>query len=457
MKKCIIFGAGMHGNLIYYKLEKYYDIAAYSDNSEKLWGSKIHNLTVIPPQDILQYSDVIVVVCVEDYCREIAIQLSGMGIKDIIIAPNGVMYDYQSGKVMPILNSHKSEYFKKNDDKLSVLYVQPHPCARTKKIASALKNVGVNVHSAYFLAPAENNTFNEEHCFWTFEELFDFVKNSEFDVIHCSNTPDSFTNVLIHTGKKIIHDTHDMASMFCSLRTDSLSTEFISNIFADGCIVTSEEVADILTEKYNLPQSKVLVLENFPQSAYKLNKSEKLSEIDNELHCVYMWQITSTIRYDFEVIWTKISDAGVHIHFYSAFSETHCQKYENINPKYIHYEGFLKPQEFADILPKYDCGLAFWNIASDEDATFLDTASPNKRYDYLAAGLPIVVNNLNSQRKFTEKYNCGGVLDLSGDIQEQLREISAKKIALDFIQINNMTMDSQTQRIINFYREIIEK
>lgn len=54
-------------------------------------------------------------------------------------------------------------------------------------------------------------------------ELIGFVNKSDFYLVYYSNTPDSLTNLLLLTNKKIVHDTHDMGAF---------TLEYITNVKA---------------------------------------------------------------------------------------------------------------------------------------------------------------------------------------------------------------------------------
>ena len=45
MKKCIIFGCGNIGKAAYKKLKDYYEIVAWSDNDQSLYGQEIDDIS----------------------------------------------------------------------------------------------------------------------------------------------------------------------------------------------------------------------------------------------------------------------------------------------------------------------------------------------------------------------------------------------------------------------------
>ena len=51
-RKAIIFGCGAIGKLAYDKLYDRYDVVAWSDNNDKLWGKKQFGLPIVCPAQI---------------------------------------------------------------------------------------------------------------------------------------------------------------------------------------------------------------------------------------------------------------------------------------------------------------------------------------------------------------------------------------------------------------------
>ena len=129
---------------------------------------------------------------------------------------------------------------------------------------------------------------------------------------------------------------------------------------------------------------------------------------------------------------------------------------KNVEKKssYFHYKGNYSGSELINEMTKYDIGLAIYNL-SNNLASYMDIASPNKITEYLSAGLP-VVSNVSLFIEMLEKYDCGGRLDLERDVKKQLLSYKSIKIENDFLQKHGLTMDANADRIIDFYKKITE-
>ena len=154
----------------------------------------------------------------------------------------------------------------------------------------------------------------------------------------------------------------------------------------------------------------------------------------------------------FDEMWRRITDAGVHIHFYSPSDIEYCKRLEKIS-HLIHYEGSVNGKKLILEMTKYDCGLAVYNSV-DNNRLLLEGASPNKLYEYISAGIPVVSAGMNSLKKFIEQYHVGIELDFSGDIRKQLEEVCKLHIEDDFLTKNNMTMKSYGKELTEFYDRI---
>ena len=71
------------------------------------------------------------------------------------------------------------------------------------------------------------------------------------------------------------------------------------------------------------------------------------------------------------------------------------------------------------------------------------------------AGLPEVVGNVKSHKQFVEKYKTGLCLDFTKDIREQIAAAAEITVSHDFILKHQLTMQSQADVLIEFYKKII--
>lgn len=464
MKKLILFGAGVYGDSAYYKLKLREDIEYYIDNNPSKQGIKLHNIPIISCQELKKIYDPSVydiVICIKEYYKVIE-QLNSLGINKYYIMSHGLLYSCDTKGILFPVKMKCLPYIKKETAEKNILFVQEKACIRTHKIASVLKKSDYKVFLLQaFPMPGKNDlnfeaVYDAVYTFYTYDELIDFIDNSDFDIIHSSNEPDMLTNLLLMTKKHIVFDTHDMMSLRKPESVENVVLEYIANTASDGNIYTSSAVVEIARNKFDLADKEIIAWENMALEQEEIvNEYAKLSSIDGELHCVYEGGINGNDKMHhrfFEDIWGKIADWGVHIHYYSLSDNKYCKELES-RSKYFHYEGNLDTKKLIQEMTKYDCGLLFLN-ANEQNKVFLETASPNKLYEYINAMLPVIVGNIPPLVDFVEKYGVGKKLDMEGNIKEQIAEISKIKIDKDFLTKNRLTMMSKCRELIEFYERV---
>lgn len=467
-KKCMIFGCGQIGTIAYYKLKESFDIIAYIDNNQALWGTKKYGVAVIAPNEINAYkvNDEFEIIIAIGVYREVIRQLEQYNINDAVVWDSGLLYRYDRNDLFYPVVDCIDNYYKKNDkEKMSVLFVQTSACIRTLKIAKALSEIGVNVSLAYWISSPDIDNkeyspiFEKIYPIYSFGSFIDFVNNSEFDVVHSSNEPDSLTVLAQKSNKPVIHDCHDLSSAYKSMTPDEMTVEFIANINSNGVIYTTEGIRKEAIRKFGLNWNQTHVLENFiSEELAPALKYTKLSSTDGELHCVYEGGVIGgdkdSHRY-FEEIWMKLAQSGVHVHFYTSYLPEYCRYLETLSP-FIHYEGNFSSKDLSVEMSKYDVGLCILNV-TEKNMQYLEFASPNKIQEYVNAGIPVAVGDIKSQIEFVEGNDFGGYLNLEGNISERLKTISRIEIKDGVLRERGYTLESRMDGLITFYRECIEK
>jgi hypothetical protein len=244
------------------------------------------------------------------------------------------------------------------------------------------------------------------------------------------------------------------------LDDDQVVQEYISQKFSAGNLYTTETFEMFAAKKYNLSGKPTLYISNGITGSLKPRKMlPKLSKKDGAIHCVYAGSMATKKHKDsyryYDEIFEKMVGKRVYIHFYTHKSSNYkeLKELENISP-YIHCEGSLEYHELMEQLTQYDVGLCFPNKIPKNEFV-LSLASANKMYEYVHAGLPIAVNNLPDMVKFIDKCKCGKILDLEGDIYNQLYEISNINISPTLLEDNGLLLEQQIDRLTQFYQDVI--
>lgn len=467
MKKVMIFGAADLGMYALCKLRKFCEILYFVDNNPRLHGTKIQGITVISAERMMEIynEDIYIIVC-SYRSLEIGAQLMGLGVEGYYVMTDGFLY-YNSRTESAIpAEICRQPYYRKEKGEKTILFVQSSVCIRTHKLASVMHESGYRVFLLYtFLPPEGSNAefidaYDGIYTFFTHDALVDFVEKSDFDIIHSSNEPDLLTNLLFLTSKHVVFDTHDMMSIRRHENIYNLTCEYMASVASDGNMYTQESIIDMARKKYGLEGKELFVIENTVFDECDMPRREKLSSIDGEIHCVYEGGI---VGYDvphhllqhrfFENMWKKILDCGIHIHYYSA--DVGCYP-EIEGNKYLHYEGNLGTKKLIPEMAKYDCGLAMFNV-TDLNRLYLSSTTSNKIYEYISAGLPVLVADVPSHVAFVEKYNVGKRLDFEKDVREQIVNVCKIEIEEKFLTKNKLTMMSRSSELIGFYERVMKR
>ena len=301
--KCVVFGAGKNTRKYIASIEDRFDIIAVADNNSSLWGKSINDYEVISPTDIVNSDCDCVVISVRRY-HEVQRQLTDLGITNIIVLADGLLYKYGTDNLMEPLHFKDIPVpYKKGTEGMHVLFVQKRPLTRVFKISEMLCNLGISVSLAYVEdTPDEMRGYLRFYKnivrVVSFDELIDYINKSDYDIVHCVNEPDEFTCVLCGINKPLVHDCSDFVSLRDEPNITKISLEYIANTKCDGYVYASENCRKLAMQRYGAREGNSIAIENRPSiSAIPTCEMSKLSAKDNELHCVYEGGISSAPSY----------------------------------------------------------------------------------------------------------------------------------------------------------------
>jgi len=460
--KCIIFGCGGIGRIAYKKLCLYYDVVAYSDNNSNYWGDMCNDVQVISPNDLKDYlnkGDTDIYVCMEN-TKDVVEQLKQLGISGVRIWKKG--FFYTADALFPI-EFPMSVFRKKNKTEKNVLFISGAANIRDNKMAKMAKDSGYVTHLAYITEnPLEKNkqyetTYDNVYPVMSMRGLRYFIDNSDFDIVHSSSEPDYLTPILLGCKVPVIHDCHDLRSSNRYVNPELLMLEYLAHTGADGVIYPTQRLREETIRKYRSDPEKSCVIENLVSKVLSNPlRFEKLSSKDNELHLVYEGGVSfedATYKYYQKDLWIRIANEGMHIHFYTAAPRDKCIMLDQLHER-IHYEGNLTSQELSSNLTKYDVGLCMYNL-NDQSKRYINNASPNKLYEYVNAGIPIAVNEIESMDNFVNKYGVGKTVDLSKKLASQMRAIAEITFDEDLLGKNKLYFEDQKESLVSLYRKVL--
>jgi len=264
-----------------------------------------------------------------------------------------------------------------------------------------------------------------------------------FRVLHCNSVTEHLSAGMIRWGRlPVVTEVYDLTSLYEVTNIRTLFTRkgrrlrgprkwmldhVIRNVLrwereahqqAAGLVYTSRHMLDYARSEYSISCPSVVI----PNAVYgKLLPHEadpdKLSLIEGGLHLVYTGVIRDSESGHHRDICDqldKISQGDVITHIYPIIPEPERDRVVRRlrGNNQIRWHEPLPYHELYRELGRYDAGLV---LLAHHDAALLDLALPNKIFEYVAAGLPVLVSPYKPLLEFIRDYDCGQPLDQLGD------------------------------------------
>lgn len=471
MEKVVIYGTGWLGyyvgkQLLLHQLVPRYEIMCYCGESDQS-HEPIHGYEVITLDRLQELTqDFIVIVATADHTTAL-MRLLQRGFRKIyyVTETNRFLKEF----IFPEAASPDLAEFPRLKEAVplkKILYVQESLCTRTKKISLLMKQQGIEVDFAYHSRVPDDQMVEHFGRVFHIDSIADFlafVNDSDYDLLHVSNERDFLCALCCTTNKPVVHDCHDIASIEFDISSPETALEYLANRQSNGRIYVSQGMlTHIMRQLGRGSHAPILVLGNLmTEDLSPSTYLEKLSERDGRIHCVYEGGLLpdpTSIRY-LEPMFLQLADAGAVVHFYTPPMpkyEPYFQKLMDMHPNLI-WENFCQMDKLPTELTKYDLGLFFSNFEESPlgYSIFGASISPNKRLDYLNAGLPVVYNLKSMQQGFYQEHAVGAYINFKAPLLPQLQAACGLVIPKDYIRRKHLQMESHITDIMAFYRQAI--
>ncbi len=333
-------------------------------------------------------------------------------------------------------------------DKLRVLVVAHRVCSRTTKEMIALSAKGVELHLVTARIPMAD-IFKTVSFYQTSLGLREALKRfKDVDIIHAVSEP-SWVVIACREmlpDKKIILDWHDAQWWRSESPVDASAEERLISSWIDGVIVPSHSCKKFFSAISNKP---CLVLPPYC----------------NEQSIAYQaWGYIGGIVYEGRVdileakkymnyckyvdLCKKFEEEDIAFSIYSPFSEEpkHIETYFKI----CAWNKGREHNELINCLGLYDWGLC-GNIGKHRE---WDITMPNKLFEYMAGGIPIIALNAKETGDFVEKHGIGISVNSVEEIKERYLERGEcqKNVML---KRHSFVMEKHIDTVIEFYKRIL--
>lgn len=318
-----------------------------------------------------------------------------------------------------------------------------------------------------------NQEFDEIYLFrneWHLKILLNKINN--IYIVHGFAPKSYFPDIARQFVKApYIHDMQDAFSLYYSNNPDidwlkkELPHERNCLAQAQGVIGQSME-PNIGFRKFNIKKKpKTLFFGLYCDDDVIVGDNKTLNIQD--IHIAYAGGVAGSFRdphiygnIQFQSLIKKITDQKINFHIYPSPSNIPADYEEYYNTakqnKYFHFHEPVSQNELAAELSQYHFGiLPFFKELSEQSPLKLKYATTLKLFNYIEAGLPVIVSSdLGYQSWIISRYLCGITVSL-----QEINQLSKKISAINYSDMVShvqrtalkLSISKNIKRIISFY------
>jgi len=316
-----------------------------------------------------------------------------------------------------------------------------------------------------------------------FKKFFKNMSIEDYDVIHTYSNFDTLTIAAKeYTYKPVIYDVRDMTTLF-SLETHlknyipprlremmfikSFAGKLIMNRLkanekkafesSDGTVFTSEYMRDCALTKKGYNVNEYIVLYNYLPSMFLPKKwPKKHSKADGKIHIAYVGFLSLTGYRDILSILKFFAHDDMVLHIYGGGTPEALSIYKKMsktNQNFI-YEGKFPLRQLTYEIAKSDIGLIPYFPHTDPE--HIQSILPNKLFDYLAAGIPVLSAPSKALEDFITKNKVGKIFQK--ELLKDYKSLCGMIENLLHFKINrkNFLMDTHISKLEELYRRTIK-
>lgn len=364
---------------------------------------------------------------------------------------------------------------------MRVLFVQRQPCIRTLKYAISLRSARPDIELGFACQGATLSGW-----YGAGDELFDrwwhldpepvaglsgILEDFRPDLVHSHNLPDGLTVAALEAADgrvPVIHDSHDMQSLRQTPYEDGFAEPadplVLERLAVEGSaalITVSQEMLDEITARYRV-SGPTRVFANY---AAERDLPDIVPGPDRSRsgpwRVVYQGTLsTNGGHYDLRAIFTSLvapavgprATRGVTLDIYPARPQPEYADLAAVTPGITCHEP-LQPSKLLAELTAYDLGWAGFNATLN--GPHLDTVLPNKLFEYLGCGLPVLTLPHHALEAFVDEHGVGIVLDSPDDLGRRLGEVDVAAVRRRVAASRHrFTMGANLGTILDLYDEL---
>lgn len=282
-------------------------------------------------------------------------------------------------------------------------------------------------------------------------------------VVHCHDLSALPIGVVLRAlrGVSLIYDAHELQTERHNIqgvrRRLSKVVERLLIHTADDYITMSPSIARDYEQRYRIPRPTLV--RNIPHLDERGpgNRSllrSKIGVADDEVLYIYQGGLIRGRGIGHLVEAFRDLEEGPHIVFMGNGPLSNLVREAAAHSGRIHYIPAVPP---ADVL-RHTRGADVGMSLNEGTSLNYKYSLPNKLFEYIKAGLPVIVNNLPDQRALVSKYGCGWIVDVDKEpasLSALIRTLSIADIASrrERAQIasGDLTWETEADQMLTIY------
>jgi glycosyltransferase involved in cell wall biosynthesis len=269
-----------------------------------------------------------------------------------------------------------------------------------------------------------------------------------------------------HHGCKLIYDTHELESKAFAVRgirrvySERLERALIHN--CDAVVCVSDGIADWYASRYGI--KRPLVVRNVPD-----RRSQVASKTVEDLRAhygmaagamlfMYQGRLSAGRQIEqFIEVFARLSP-NHHLVFMGAGELEDAVRAAAANHPNIHFHPAVPPNEVLAYSVQADVGL----IGVSNECLSYYLSLPNKLFESLAAGIPVIVPDFPEMSRLVHQYHCGWTwTEGNGALKTLIESISFPEVKAASraaaTAIKEFSWEREEQRLVGLYRALLSE
>ncbi len=355
---------------------------------------------------------------------------------------------------------------------MRVLFLQRQPCIRAMKYALGLRALhpdialgfayqgrtltgwygsGDELFDGWWALPADDAA----------SALADAVAEFRPTLVHSHNLPDSLTVLALEVldGRvPVIHDVHDLQSLRQTPYEDGFDDPDdpadLESAAIEGCaalVAVSREMLDEIDARHSTPGRRLLFA-NYALERDLAPADGSPRDAAGPPRIVYQGSLSANgSHYDLREHFAGIAGSGLAL---DVFPNREAPAYHALAARTpgLRIMDTHEPAALLRRLPAYDVGWTSFNTGLN--AAHLDTALPNKAFEYLASGLPIAVGPHRALERLVADEGVGLVVEHPSELAGLLADADLPSLRERVAERRHrFTVEGHIGALVDLYRE----